>query len=219
MNSFKLILAAGIGTLLLIAAGCRRSEITYWENGLKKSELSFRGKNYEGVSTWWYTNGNKQMEASYHHDLLEGKSTRWYYNGNYESIAYYSGGLKNGRSTSFTESGEKVAEENYRNDTLHGPYISWFPGGGIRIQGWFDHGMYDSTWTYFNEAGKRIGEGRFDRGNGLQTGFYPSGGLMREIPYLSNRKHGEERWYDEQGRLERVLIFEDDRLISERSCE
>ncbi|HNS17261.1 MAG TPA: toxin-antitoxin system YwqK family antitoxin [Bacteroidales bacterium] len=219
MSSIKQLMFAGVISLLLLVTGCQRTVTTYWENGLKKSELSFRGKTFEGISTWWHSNGNKQMEASYHNNLLDGKSTRWFYNGNVESITFYSGGLKNGPAITFSESGEKVSEENYRNDSLEGPYTTWFPGVGIRITGFFDHGLYDSTWTYFNEQGRRIGEGRFEKGTGTQVGFYPSGKVMREIPYVENKKHGEERWYGEQGNLERVLVFENDRLISERSGE
>jgi antitoxin component YwqK of YwqJK toxin-antitoxin module len=201
---------------VILFSGCHHTDVTYWESGLKKTEFSYRGKQYEGISTWWYPNGNKQMEANYHNNLLDGKTTRWFYSGGVESVAHFEKDRKNGLSSTFDESGHKLTEETYRNDTLHGPYTAWFPNGQIRIAGFFDRGSYDSTWVYFNEYGIRIGEGKYIDGTGTQKGFHPNGRLMREITYVNNKKHGEEIWFDQKGNPERILVYKNGEFLKEK---
>lgn len=219
MMNRSLAFVVGISFIMMLAAGCRRTEVSYWENGARKSEVAYRGKALQGTSVWYFLNGSKQMEATYVRGQLEGQTTRWYYNGIMESVTHYVKGTKNGPSVTWDENGSKIAEETYQDDMLHGPYFVWHPNGNLRISGFFDHGLFDSTWFYYDEYGMKVGEGVFRKGSGVQKGLSPSGKRMREINYVDNQKHGEERWFDEQGQVEKILIYEHDRLIREISGE
>ncbi len=49
--------------------------------------------------------------------------------------------------------------------------------------------------------------GNFAHGSGQQKAWWPNGNIKREINYQNNLKHGEERWFDENGKLEKVITF------------
>jgi antitoxin component YwqK of YwqJK toxin-antitoxin module len=63
--------------------------------------------------------------------------------------------------------------------------------------------------VYYDPFGNVVGVGNYQAGTGVQKAWWPNGKLKREIPYVSNKKHGEERWYDDAGNLERVVVYED----------
>jgi antitoxin component YwqK of YwqJK toxin-antitoxin module len=67
--------------------------------------------------------------------------------------------------------------------------------------------------VYYSPGGDIVGVGNFDKGNGIQKAWWPNGNLKREISYKNNLKNGTEKWYDEEGKLEKVLYFEDGREV------
>jgi len=207
-----------LAVMLLIAFilnGCSHKDVDYWQNGLKKSEITYRCGKINGAATWWYMNGNKQQQTFYRRGVLQGKSTRWYYSGSLQSEVQYSGGLRNGLTTNWDEEGHRMSEENYTNDTLNGPYRLYFAIGQIKVNGFFRMGWYDSTWTYYNENGRKVGEGFFTRGTGREIGYYMNGRISREINYEQNEKNGEEVWYDENGNKTKVIIYNHGAVKSE----
>jgi len=51
---------------------------TFWyENGQKRSEVSYKNGEKEGIWTFWYENGQKMREGSYKNGKLEGLWTDW----------------------------------------------------------------------------------------------------------------------------------------------
>jgi len=65
--------------------------------------------------------------------------------------------------------------------------------------------MYQGRWVYYDANGNIIGVGNYDHGNGMQRAWWPNGKLKREVPYVNNEKKGEERFYNEEGKLEKVI--------------
>jgi len=51
--------------------------LTYYDDGTKKSEESYKDQRRNGLSTFWYQNGNKRFEGSFEEGSLEGKATFW----------------------------------------------------------------------------------------------------------------------------------------------
>ena len=87
MSQIKLIFLLVIG--LTVLSGCTKTEVNYWDNGMKKSELTYRGDKLHGSSIWYHNNGNKQLECNYKNNLLQGKFTSWYFNGNIKEEKHY----------------------------------------------------------------------------------------------------------------------------------
>jgi antitoxin component YwqK of YwqJK toxin-antitoxin module len=219
MRVNRLALIPVLIAAMLFLVGCRHTEVSYWPNGRIKSEIRYLGRKMHGTSTWWYETGLRQMEVNWRADRLEGVSTRWYPNGNAESVTAYSDGIRNGLSRTWDENGNRVSEEYYRNDTLHGTYTVWHPNGQIRISGFFDRGLFDSIWMYYDDRGLKIGVGRFDSGTGIQQEFEITGKLRHETPYRNNLKHGQERWFDANGNVTRIALYDNGQFIEEMAVE
>lgn len=195
---------------MILFQGCGKKEIVYWDKArdIKKYEISYRKGEIHGLATWWYNNGSKQLEAEYDMGKLEGQSVRWYFNGQKESVEEFHNNLLNGFSVKWDEDGNKTSEAYYVNDTLHGSIKEWYPSGQIKMKGEYDKGKFNGYWEYFNQQGVRVGEGKFEKGSGLQKGYYLNGSLKRIITYRDNMKHGDELWFDEKKDTIRKIIYE-----------
>ena len=66
---------------------------TYYENGQKESELTFKDGKEDGLSTQWYENGQKKDEETFKDGKEDGLNTRWYENGQKS----FEGTYKNGK--------------------------------------------------------------------------------------------------------------------------
>ncbi len=194
---------------------CKRADIKYWENGEKKSELNYKGDKLNGPSTWWYENGTKQMESNYKNNILNGKSIRWNYKGIMEREDNYVDNKLSGKSITWNKDGIIISEENYLNDTLDGEYKEWHINGQVKLSAFYNKGKYHKKWLYWNELGMKIGEADFDNGKGKMQSWDLKGNLLREINYKDNLKDGKEIWYDKEGKIEKILIFEKGQLLKE----
>ena len=56
---------------------------TWYENGQKRTEITYKDGKEDGLSTWWYQyeNGQKRWEGTYKDGKKEGLFTNWYENG------------------------------------------------------------------------------------------------------------------------------------------
>ena len=67
--------------LLLLLVGCsQETEVFYYDNGQKESELIYKDKKLI-KSTYWYENGQKSSEGIYKDGKEDGLWTGWYENG------------------------------------------------------------------------------------------------------------------------------------------
>ena len=71
----------------------------WYENGQKKSEVTFKDGKINGLVTYWYENGEKKSEGTYKNGKKDGLFTWWYGNGKKE----YEGTYKNGKKFSVKE--------------------------------------------------------------------------------------------------------------------
>jgi len=89
---------------------------TYYENGQKKEEFSWRkGGNLEGKTTYWYENGQKKLEGNYKDDKADGNWTWWYENGQIYIEGNYKNGKQDGKWTEWDENGQIAAEAIYKD--------------------------------------------------------------------------------------------------------
>jgi antitoxin component YwqK of YwqJK toxin-antitoxin module len=205
----KLKLVISVLIIVFLVSCSKSTKKTYWENGQLKSEMSYKDDKLNGVAVWYYENGEKELEAHYKDNVLDGPLLRWYENGLPEVESYYEDGLLQGRAVTYNGFGKLVLEENYRNDTLDGKYYKFYDDGAPQIAGAYADGMFDGRWIYYNNHGKIVGMGEFDHGSGTQKAWWPNGQIKREVTYVNNLKNGAERWYNQDGELEKVVYYED----------
>jgi uncharacterized protein len=207
MNRINLI------TLLIISLffySCNRTKKTHYPEGTLKSKQEYKGKQLNGVSTWFYKNGRKQLEVVYKDDLPHGPTTRWYFSGSKELQENYIGGKRNGLVRKWDLQGKLIEEISYKNDTLHGPYTLYHESTEIRVDGHYYMGMQDSTWTYYEISGMKVGDGSYKKGTGFQRSYFSNGRVKLLTHYVNNKKNGYEIAYDREGNeVSRVLYVDD----------
>ena len=69
----------------------------------------------DGISTSWYRDGKKRSEHTYRRGLLEGLATTWYPNGQTMSQGQYRKGKLHGLWISWDEQGNETEQHTYRD--------------------------------------------------------------------------------------------------------
>jgi len=88
--------------------------------------------NIEGLRTSYYENGQKRTEGTYKDGELDGKWTRWHENGQKSSEGTYKDGKEDGLWTLWYENGQKESERTYKDGELDGLWTYWDEDGNKR---------------------------------------------------------------------------------------
>lgn len=211
-SSFLIIMMSIFLTILF--SSCSNTETTFWENGLKKSEITYKRGKTTGSAIWWFSNGNKQMQVDYIKGKIEGKLQRWNFAGVLVLEETYLNDKKNGLSVTWYDSGVKHTEATFIDDILHGEFNEFYPNGEIKINGYYNKGFYDRIWNYYSEIGLTIGRGEYKNGKGVLISWYSNGMKKREIHYQDNEKNGAEIWYEQNGKIEKTITYKNGNIIS-----
>lgn len=202
---------------ILLFSSCKDIRKEYFSNGELKQQLSYRNNVLHGQCVWYFENGKKMMECTYVNGNIEGQVNRWYFTGKPESTGNYSKNRKEGKNIRYYESGAVMTEENYKNDTLDGVFTENFESGQIKSKGSFSMGLWNGRWEYYDSKGLLVGEGNFINGTGVLKGYYWNGRLKRTVNFANNQKHGTETWFKEDGLLEKELLYDHDKLVTENN--
>jgi antitoxin component YwqK of YwqJK toxin-antitoxin module len=217
--SKKQFCVVGFVMLAVLISACTKTEKQYYEDGTIKSEVVKKHGKKEGPARYYHANGKIQQETFYKEDELEGLSRRWHFNGSLELEENYKQGLKNGKASGYTKKGKLIWQAYYVRDTLNGPWEEFHENGTPKVQGYYKMGLYDKVWRYFDFNNQQVGEGRFSDGSGFQRAYYPDGTKWREIPYKQNKKHGKERWWFPDGKLQKEKEYVFDSLLIVRDYQ
>ena len=202
-----------LSSLIITATACRRTVQTYYPSGKMESSLTYRGKKMDGLAEWFYQNGSLKQRMTYKRDKLEGSLIRLFINGDKEAEETYHDGLKNGPSRLWGSNNTLIEEKFFHNDTLHGTFKQWYASGIPQVEGNYNHGLYAGRWFYYDEMGLLVGKGDFTKGNGLLTGFDSYGRRTREVPFKNNERNGDEKWYASDGKVVKVLTYQNGKLL------
>lgn len=180
----------------------------YWENGNLKSELRYYDGELDGLSTWYLLNGKPQVEVTYRHNKMNGPMRRWHENGNVMEEAWYKDGVQDSIYRAYALNGAVVAEGYYVDGKLNGEYHRWYDNGQVFQEGQYVDDMMDGSWLIFYGDGNLAATADFDKGTGTQTSYEHSGYKCLVTNYVDNEKHGKEIYYNPDGRVTRVAVYE-----------
>ena len=197
------------GLLLILFTSCGRTTKTeYFPNGEKKSEINYSGEKLDGASDYFYNNGHLQSHFFYKDGLLEGESQSFFFSGDTETKCLYKNGKLNGVYQIFFSDGNILKEiKHYKNDTLEGKYIAYYRNGEIKIEGSYKSNMFDSTWNYYDRYGRLVGKGIFKKGNGTLESYHKNGNISQITPYIENEIVGEEKYFNNDGKLIKTVDY------------
>jgi antitoxin component YwqK of YwqJK toxin-antitoxin module len=96
---------------------------TYYANGRKKSEVSYRGGKAHGRAVVWYENGREKSECHNVFGVSEGKYIRWHENGKK-------------KEEGFLKRDPKAPESS----CYHGTVTKWAEDGRIQSMNYYNNG-------------------------------------------------------------------------------
>lgn len=180
----------------------------YWDNGNLKSELRYENDLLNGVSSWYLANGKLQLEVTYRDNKMNGMLRRWHENGNVMEEAWYKDGVQDSVYRAYSLKGILVEEGCYVDGKLNGDYRRWYENGQVFQEGQFVDDMMDGSWMIFYADGNLAANATFDKGTGVQTSYEHSGYKCLVTNYVDNEKHGRETYYNPDGTVTRVAVYE-----------
>lgn len=201
---------AGLLVMAMLASCHNQVDIKkdYWENGNLKSEMVYEDGELNGRCVWYLANGKPQLEVSYRHNQPDGLTRRWYENGNIMEEVWYREGVRDSVFRAYSLKGLLVEEGYYANGKLSGDYRRWYENGQVFQEGRYDDDMMDGSWLVFYSDGNLAAKADFVKGTGTQTSYEQSGYKCLVTNYVDNEKHGREVYYNPDGKITRVALYE-----------
>ena len=159
----------------------------YHPNGSLKSISVFIQGVHEVKTTIFHPNGQKASEGRFLDQLKDGEWHYWTDKGLLISIESYAKGKKNGVWKTFSaQTGILLEEINYKNELLDGLVQTFYTDGK------------PCTVDHFI-MGKRYGE---------VISYFIDGRVSIKGNYKDNLKTGEWEYYDQSGRLRKVVLYD-----------
>lgn len=203
--------------IINILFSCKEKDdvvVSYWSDGVLKSELRYKDGKLDGICRWYYPNGNPEMEATYSMNVLNGASTRWYENGNIEEKAYYKDNQYDGVVEEYNAFGTLIRQSTYKDGVLNGLYFQYYDNGKKFIEGEYLDGMMHGGWMMYYRDGSIGSNAVYDRGTGVQKGFSEGGAYQTtEIHYKNNLQHGRETHYNFDGSVKEIILWNEGEYV------
>ena len=93
-------------------------KVSWYSNGNKESEGTFKDGKKDGLWNEWHENGQKKGRGTFKDGKPDGLWTYWFDNGQKEGEGTLKDGELDGLSTTWYENGQKEEEVNYKNGKL-----------------------------------------------------------------------------------------------------
>lgn len=127
-------------------------------------------------------------EVPWKNGRMHGKRRVYFPDGKVKSETSYVDGLAEGPSRIWDENGKLLSESAMKAGKRHGAMTEYWPG---------------------TDVPQRVIQYKNDRIHGAVREFYSSGKLKRERDFLNEAAHGEDRYFDENGKLANLSYWFD----------
>ena len=147
-------------------------------------------------------------------DLVKCEKTYWE-NGNLKSELCYEDGELDGECVWYYANGKKMRQATYKHGIIDGEMMKWFENGQLFQEGNYVDGLMDGQWFVYYPSGVLAAKADYKMGTGKQVCYEESGYKCLEVHYRNNQKHGKELYYNPDGRLTRIVEYEDGKVVAE----
>ena len=103
-------------------------EVSYWPDGQKKTEISYKDGKRHGLKAHWYQSGQKLSQINYKCGKHDGLLTVWYENGQWRRTGNHLDGKMVGIWTHWYENGQQRDEIFYMGGYMNSAIV-WKPNG------------------------------------------------------------------------------------------
>ena len=133
------------------------SEEKYDNGVVRKRAEGYRNPEGEfvphGLTSTWYESGLKWTEMTFRHGIKHGQQRKWYNTGAEWSNSGYDNGIEHGVWTAYHRNGEKAREFHMDHGVWDGPYIEYHPNGRKSTEVTFVKGLRQGVSTIYEEDG------------------------------------------------------------------
>lgn len=171
----------------------------YFDNGKPKAEGTYTRGDFDGDIVYYHPNGVKLIQGTYVRGMKDGTWIKFTSGGDIELVTAYKMGTKtaerreNGEFMDYYDSGIPSANHNYSDGKKDGPFTEWYDQG---------------EWT-------KVPLDKPQPGGGIQFKQKLEGTqISREGDYMDGELEGEITYYNEEGRIMRIEVYEGGELIS-----
>ena len=181
------------------------------ENLIYRGNLAFHQESDEtvtGIVISKYENGETKEKGKYVEGLRELEWKKFHENGKLLSTTNYNKGFKNGTFEVFFEDGKLKALGSYKNDKELFNLQCW----ALTCQSFFSK----EEWIWLYKKLNYTGDYEFFYFHGRWQMFHMNGRLYSMGNFSEGKKEGMWEYFDEEGKLNKIQIFEKDVLIK---CE
>ncbi len=131
------------------------SVVTWYDNGVKKSEFYYTNDLLDGVQREWTSNDKLISEINYSNGVLNGLYQTWYDNYQPKEYLYYNNGKPFGDHNLWYEDGRIKLQEGFNEKAnLEGKYFEVYPDGTLKAKGKYKDGLKKGLWKTVDESGK-----------------------------------------------------------------
>jgi antitoxin component YwqK of YwqJK toxin-antitoxin module len=200
----------------------------YYESGQLSSEGILEEGKPNGYWITYYPNGLRKSEGNRLNFLLEGKWKFYDEKGNIENVITYEEGRKNGVYQYFNDSCILILEEQYKNDLKEGLQTEYWADtlGGEKIKSTipFESNRENGIAYEYAKDGRIITITNYSKGfsksvekinrkdkqgrkQGIWKTFYKNGKLKVEERYKNDLLNGYRKEYNVNGKLEKAVLY------------
>ena len=156
--------------------------VSFYANGQKSKELTYKDGKCDGLSSWWFQNGQKSVERNYRDGKYDGLVNFWYENGQKKSEVNYMNGQHHGLWTKWYENGQCKETGNFIEGWPHEHKIGWYDNGQTRDEVYYMGGFMGSAIVW-KPDGERCTVTNVKAGTGVMVGYNQDGTEFARYTY------------------------------------
>jgi antitoxin component YwqK of YwqJK toxin-antitoxin module len=219
---------------------------TYDREGHQILDGNFLNGKMHGDNTAYYPTGEILHRFKYKEGKKIGTNYQYYRNGKIKTKEIASANGIELTQFNYNENEALLSEKKFKNEKPHGLWITYFDGSkNIKIKETYENGKLNGIrYTYYangtlakeetlkfdllagpfktyyeNGALESMGIYKSNRKHGMYIRYHASGKVKEQGEFIADKKHKEWKEFNEQGNLERTLIFRAGILVQTRDVK
>ena len=177
--------------------------ITYYDNGGKKYEGTFKNDKPIGTFTRYYPNRQVQSVMEFEEDGKSAFARIYYNNGNLAAEGKYIDRLKDSEWKYYSFYNQSLTySENYKLGVKEGVSTVYFSNGKVSETIFFQNNEKNGVWAQYFDSGRLYLKGKFKNGklNGEYIQYHTNGITHIKGMWVEDRRDGEWLLYGEDGK-------------------
>jgi antitoxin component YwqK of YwqJK toxin-antitoxin module len=135
-------------------------------------------------------------------------------------IAMYNENKKNGKWYYFYGDGDTNSIINYLDGLENGYYKRFYKGSKLMQLGYYKNGIMDGDWCFYSESGEKISVTTWENDFKVKSiGYYASGKIQSIENFSKGLFHGRCEYFFEDGSIDRVIYYNQDKVIDFKRYE